>query len=135
MSTNITEKGKVGNAGSKVANAFSLQLNTQFFSGSPACSGSGNPANCLAWQQFVYAYSSGVGLVFMQYWLINYDATCPSGWFTFSSDCYTNSNASTLTPPYRQGTRHPQAFGERRLGWQRQGVAVCWLRAGSSRHQ
>ena len=20
----------------------------------------------------------------MQYWLINYDATCPSGWFTYS---------------------------------------------------
>jgi hypothetical protein len=36
----------------------------------------------------------------MQYWLINYDATCPSGWYTYGSDCYTNSNAaevSTLT--------------------------------------
>src|ERR1700722_6949928 len=36
----------------------------------------------------------------MQYWLIHYDATCPSGWYTYSEDCYTNSNAanvSTLT--------------------------------------
>jgi hypothetical protein len=36
----------------------------------------------------------------MQYWLIDYDATCPSGWNTYSDDCYTNSNAtnvSTLT--------------------------------------
>jgi hypothetical protein len=96
VSPKITEKGKVGNAGSKVANAFSLQLNTQFFA-TPACSGSGDPANCLGWQQFVYATSDGAGIVFMQYWLINYDATCPSGWFSFSHDCYTNSNASSLT--------------------------------------
>ncbi len=96
VSANITEKGKVGNAGSKVANAFSLQLNTQFFSGSPACSGSADPAKCLAWQQFVYALSGGAGEVFMQYWLINYDATCPSGWFSDGSDCYTNSSVSSL---------------------------------------
>jgi len=99
VSPNITEKGKVGNAGSKVANAFSLQLNTQFFSGSPACSGSADPAKCLAWQQFVYAKFSGVGEVFMQYWLINYDTTCPAGWFTDGNDCYTNSSTSTLTSP------------------------------------
>jgi hypothetical protein len=33
----------------------------------------------------------------MQYWLINYNATCPAGWFSFSTDCYTNSNASSVT--------------------------------------
>ena len=33
----------------------------------------------------------------MQYWLINFNATCPSGWFTYSTDCYTNSSASTLS--------------------------------------
>jgi hypothetical protein len=99
VSPNITEKGKVGNEGSKVANAFSLQLNTQFFSGSPACSGSADPAKCLAWQQFVYGKFSGVGQVFMQYWLINYDTTCPAGWFTDSTDCYTNSSTATLTSP------------------------------------
>ena len=92
----ITEKGKVGNAGAKVANAYSLQLNTQFFSGSPACSGSSDPSSCLAWQQFVYTYQNRTtGYVFMQYWLINYDATCPAGWFTYSTDCYTNSSAAT----------------------------------------
>ena len=32
----------------------------------------------------------------MQYWLIDYDTTCPAGWFTDSGDCYTNSSASTL---------------------------------------
>jgi hypothetical protein len=96
--TNITEKGKIDNTGPKVANAFSLQLNTEFFSGSPACSGSSDPAKCLAWQQFVYAKESGTGFIFMQYWLINYDATCPSGWFTYSTDCYTNSSSATVTP-------------------------------------
>jgi hypothetical protein len=97
VSSTITERGKVGNSGAKVANAFSLQLNSQFFSGSPACSGSSNPANCLGWQQFVYTYQdSSIGYVFMQYWLINYNATCPAGWFSFSTDCYTNSPASEL---------------------------------------
>ena len=97
VSAGITEKGKVGNVGAKVANAFSLQLNTQFFSDSPACAGSGNPAKCLAWQQFVYAKSGGVGQVFMQYWLIDYNATCPAGWFTYSTDCYTNSSAGATS--------------------------------------
>ena len=90
----------MGGSGSQVANAFSLQLNSQFFAGSPACSKSGDPSGCQAWQQFVYTYEiQQPGYIFMQYWLINYDATCPSGWFTFSSDCYTNSNASRVTSP------------------------------------
>ena len=97
VSSGITEKGQNGGSGGQVANAFSLQLNTQFISGSPACARAGVPANCLAWQQFVYTYSSSRSSdLFMQYWLIDYDATCPSGWFTFSSDCYTNSNAITV---------------------------------------
>jgi hypothetical protein len=87
----------VNNTGPEVANAFSLQLNSQFFSGSPACSGSGNPSGCQAWQQFVYDYDNATGYVFMQYWLINYNATCPSGWNTSSNDCWINSPASTLT--------------------------------------
>ena len=98
VTSGITEKGQVGGSGSDVANSFSLQLNTQFFSGSPACSGSSDPANCLAWQQFVYTYETkSIGYIFMQYWLINYDATCPSGWYTYSTDCYTNSNAAEVS--------------------------------------
>jgi hypothetical protein len=96
VTSTITERGKVGNVGSKVANAFSLQLNSQFFSGSPACSGSSDPAGCLGWQQFLYTYYDHMGDVSMEYWLLNYSATCPSGWFKYSSDCYTNSSASTL---------------------------------------
>ena len=48
----------------------------QFFSGSPACSGASIPANCQAWQQFVYTTDGNI--VFMQYWLIDYNASCPS---------------------------------------------------------
>ena len=94
VSSGITEKGKVDNTGSNVANAFSLQLNTQFFS-TPACSGSGTPAKCLGWQQFVYAKLNGVGNLFMQYWLINYNASCPAGWNSFQADCFTNSKGVT----------------------------------------
>jgi hypothetical protein len=32
----------------------------------------------------------------MQYWLINYDATCPSGWTASSQNCYINSPGNTL---------------------------------------
>ena len=98
VSSGITEKGENGGSGSKVANAFSLQLNSQFISGSPACSGSSDPSGCQAWQQFVYTYdSSSTGSIFMQYWLINYDASCPSGWYTYSEDCYTNSASSNVS--------------------------------------
>jgi hypothetical protein len=99
VSSNITEKGQIGGAGSKKANEFSLQLNTEFFSGSPACAGTGSPSTCQAWQQFVYTTDQNI--VFMQYWLINYDASCPSSWITYSGagfiDCYTNSSASVLS--------------------------------------
>jgi hypothetical protein len=88
VSPTLTERGQYGATGSKIANTYSLQLNTQFFS-TPTCSGSSKPANCLGWQQFVY--DSHGEWVFMQYWLINYSATCPAGWNTYSSDCYMNS--------------------------------------------
>jgi hypothetical protein len=95
VSSKISEKGQIGGTGPQYANEFSLQLNTEFFTGSPACAKASNPSKCQAWQQFVYTTDSNI--VFMQYWLINFNATCPSGWFTYSTDCYTNSSASTLS--------------------------------------
>jgi hypothetical protein len=94
VSSGISEKGAVDGTGSQVSNSFSLQLNSQFFSGSPACKGS----SCQAWQQFVYTYNGGsTGDVFMQYWLIDYSGTCPSGWDAYSGDCYTNSSATEVS--------------------------------------
>jgi hypothetical protein len=96
VSSNLTEKGQIGGVGPQVNNAFTLQLNTEFFS-TPVCSGSGTPSKCLGWQQFIYAYhySGNTNLVFMQYWLLYWDTTCPSGWNTFNDGsfvfCYTNS--------------------------------------------
>jgi len=95
VSSKISEKGKIDNSGSELPNEFTLQLNTQFFSGSPACAGSSDPSKCLGWQQFLY--ESNNNLVFMQYWLIYYEATCPAGWLSDSGDCYVNSVASTLS--------------------------------------
>jgi hypothetical protein len=94
VSPKITEKGQIGGEGSKIANEFTLQLNTQFFSGSPACAKAKSPSKCQAWQQFVY--ETDVNQIFMQYWLIDYAATCPSGWFSYSDDCYTNSASATF---------------------------------------
>jgi hypothetical protein len=100
VSPGITEQGQPGGTGPLTANAFSLQLNSQFFSGSPACDGSANPSSCQAWQQFVYTYgTSTTSFVFMQYWLLNYNAACPLDWQSDDSgDCFIDSQAvSTAT--------------------------------------
>jgi hypothetical protein len=83
--------GLTSETGYDGANDYSLQLNSNFMSSSPACSGH---SGCLAWEQFVY--SSGEKSLFIQYWLINYDATCPSGWNTYASDCWKNSSAVSV---------------------------------------
>jgi len=83
-------KGVTTETGLGGPNDYSLQLNSNFMN-TAACNGAKNPAQCLAWEQFVY--SSGSEAAFMQYWLIDWGNRCPSGWFSFSNDCYTNSNA------------------------------------------
>jgi hypothetical protein len=82
-----TETGLLG------PNDYSLQLNSNFMN-TAACDGASNPAKCLDWEQFVY--SSGYDAAFMQYWLINWNNPCPSGWFSYINDCYTNSAAVTV---------------------------------------
>ena len=72
------------------ANSYSLKLNSDFMN-TKACNGAKNPSQCLAWLQYVY--SSDFTSAFMQYWLINWDTTCPSGWNSYGGDCYTNSTA------------------------------------------
>jgi hypothetical protein len=99
VSGGTTETGQQNGAGPQVANTFSLQLNAKPFT-TPLCAGSPNPG-CLGWQQFVY--STTANQVFMQYWLLTYNTTCPFGWNTFmfpmSTDiyCWRNSPSGVLS--------------------------------------
>ena len=86
-------------SGTPVADSYTLQLNTDTFA-STACAGSPNPS-CQGWEQFVYANDGSNGQAFIQYWLIQYNTTCPAGWNTFSfpssTDIYCWRNAATAT--------------------------------------
>ena len=93
--------GVTSETGLAGANSFSLQLNSNFFSGSPTCNGAQTPSVCQAWQQFVFSNTEcGTTCGFMQYWLISYNTTCPGGWTTYSgsnfTDCYKNSSAISV---------------------------------------
>jgi alpha-tubulin suppressor-like RCC1 family protein len=94
VSPKITETGQIDGQGPQIANEFMLQLNAQFFS-TPVCSGSSDPSNCQGWQQFIY--ETDTNDVYMQYWLLDYGATCPTGWNPDQSSCFVNSPASTYT--------------------------------------
>jgi hypothetical protein len=104
--TGVTsESGVVNGTGSPVANIFSLQLNTNFFTTS-MCNGAATPSNCQGWQQFVFSNTpQGTppqATAFVQYWLIGYNATCPAGWFTSAvsggNDCYKNGSNGVSVP-------------------------------------
>ena len=90
----------ISNSGPPVAGAYTLQINSNFFS-SGTCSGSPNP-NCQGWEQFVFLNNGSNGSIVIQYWLIRYNTNCPSGWnqfsFTGSTDIYCWRNASSGSP-------------------------------------
>ena len=99
--TGVTsESGNAGGLPPAVANTFSLQLNTKPFTTS-VCSSAANPAACQGWQQFIYSNS---GSAFIQYWLLRYNTTCPSGWNTFSFSgstdiyCWRNGTNAASVP-------------------------------------
>ncbi len=73
------------------SNVYSIQLNSNFMSGTAACNGH---SGCQSWEQFVY--SSSETSAFMQYWLINYGNSCPSGWNSYDGSCYKNSAAVSV---------------------------------------
>ncbi|WP_437587873.1 VWD domain-containing protein [Sorangium sp. So ce1000] len=104
--TNVTsESGPIANSGPSVANAYSLQINTNYFT-STACAGSPNPG-CQGWQQFVYSNDGSSGGAYIQYWLYKYNTTCPAGqnWtqFSFTGDtdiyCWRNNSAGVVVVP------------------------------------
>ena len=102
--TNVTsETGLIGNSGAPVADAYTLQMNTNFFT-STACAGSPNPG-CQGWEQFVYLNDGANGAAFIQYWLLRYNTTCPGGWnqFQFTGDtdiyCFRNNSLGAVSVP------------------------------------
>jgi hypothetical protein len=94
---NLTsETGNAKGAGPEVPNAYSLQINTNFFD-TPLCGGAADPSVCKGWKQFVFSSLTDQG-AFLSYWLTNYNTDCPSGWTSYptapspSTDqhCYSN---------------------------------------------
>ena len=91
-----------------VPNAYTLQLNSNFFKGSSLCP---SPSAGCAWEQFVYE-NDGSGLpfqggcsssthacVYIQYWMFGL-TSCPVGWLSDGvGDCYKNSPAAGAQNP------------------------------------
>jgi hypothetical protein len=104
--TGVTsETGLLHGATPMTANSYSLQLNMNTFT-STACAGSPNPG-CRGWEQFVFSNDNTRGFAFIQYWLIQYNATCPAAtpaWIPFSFPgstdiyCFKNAANSSRTP-------------------------------------
>jgi hypothetical protein len=98
VSSGTTETGLQNGTGSPVANTFALQLNVKPFT-TTTCAGTGNPTGCQGWQQFIYSTTGND--VFIQYWLLRYNAACPTGWKTFQfpmdTDIYCWRNAPTTS--------------------------------------
>ncbi|HET9621891.1 MAG TPA: hypothetical protein VFP84_11020 [Kofleriaceae bacterium] len=72
-----------------VSNGYSIQLNSNFMTGTAACRG---VSGCLSWAQFVY--SSEERAVFIQNWLIGIGRCPDSSWINAGGgDCFKNSAA------------------------------------------
>jgi hypothetical protein len=104
-----------GDGGILGANEYTLQVNTNFYSGSKACAGY---SGCFAWQQYVMSTNTPVSLtsskltdkteVFIEYWLINYGVDngsniCPAGFIDGGADsegpgddCVQNTPATAI---------------------------------------
>lgn len=103
--TNVTsESGPIGNTGPSIANAYTLQINTNFFGGTSVCAASPNP-NCQGWEQFVYENNGNSGFAYIQYWIIAYNANCPAGqgWNQIAlyggTYCWKNNSAGSVGVP------------------------------------
>jgi hypothetical protein len=82
-----------GDGGILGANEYTLQINTNAESKTSACSG--GATGCTVWQQFIYATdfeTRGSAAVFIEYWLLDYGSSCPSGYTSSGTDCFKNSS-------------------------------------------
>jgi hypothetical protein len=97
VSSGASESGGVGGNSSATANAFTLQLNSQFFPNPPACNG---VPKCNGWEQFIFSQTQcgGKPCVFIEYWLLNFGPKCPSGqpWIQSKNNCWFNSSSTPV---------------------------------------
>ncbi len=99
--TGVTSESGPNCSGPAVANAYSLQLNTNFFA-STACSSAAVPASCEGFEQFIFSNDGSSGSIYIQYWLISYNTACPAGWNSYTypgptdTSCYRNSLAAPV---------------------------------------
>lgn len=97
--------GRENNSTGGTADSFSFQLNTNYFQNTSTqtlCQGSTTPASCEGWQQFIYQNTLGqTGVMAVQYWLVNFNGTCPANWINFAvdtgNDCYMNGPGHSIT--------------------------------------
>ncbi len=99
--TNVTsEAGPIGNTGPSISNAYTLQINTEFFT-TTTCATSTNAA-CKGWEQFVFENNNVSHRAFIQYWLTDFGTTCPTNFQFFMvgthQDCVQLSNLSGAVP-------------------------------------
>ena len=83
-------KGLRSEQGPDGPNEYSLQLNSDFMSHTPNCAGALDPTKCYGWAQFVY--DSYYQNAYIQYWLVDYFNTCPTGWNFSGGSCWQNSS-------------------------------------------
>jgi len=96
-----SEKGvgvaSFGGGGILGPNEYTLQINSSLEQQTTAACKS--HSGCTIWQQYVYSpdYNvQGEAAVFIEYWLIGYGSSCPSGWESDGGgDCVKNSAATT----------------------------------------
>ncbi len=103
--TNVTsEAGQLGGLGGQVTDAYTYQLNTNTFFGSPACDNAADKTVCQGWEQFIFANDGTTGNAYIQYWLISYNKPCPGGWAPYTypgptdTSCYKNSTFGAPLP-------------------------------------
>ena len=103
-----TESGPVGNAGPSLSDTYTLQMNTNFFASNTVCQNAAVPSACNGWQQFVFennTASSPAHRAYIQYWLIQYNTTCPTGqsWNQISLYggiyCWKNNSGGAVSVP------------------------------------
>jgi hypothetical protein len=96
--------GPAGGTSGTNSNAFSLQLNTNYFTNSltkSLCMGAANPSMCQGWEQFAFQnnVSDCGSCVSIEFWLYPYGGgTCPSGWTPDVGDCFISTSLTPVTP-------------------------------------